>query len=89
MGTGDDVSLRFRVPSTALRPSWKRDFILHNVGWDKDADLSTVYGDTVEPLPYANMENYTDPVARASREGETPAPEMRNASTRDLIRWVK
>ena len=32
--------------------------MLHSVGWDKDADLHTVYGQTVEPLPFKAMTRY-------------------------------
>ena len=39
--------------------------MLYTVGWDKDADLNTVYGDTVEPLPFEGMTVY------AHRDGET------------------
>ena len=58
MGAGDEMTLRFRVPSDPVRPGWKRDFILYNVGWDKDADLNTVQGQSVEPLPFRGMSHY-------------------------------
>jgi hypothetical protein len=58
MGSGDELTLRFTAPPDEPRPGWKRDFILHNVGWDKDADLNTVFGQTVEPLPFIGMEAY-------------------------------
>jgi hypothetical protein len=57
MGSGDEMTVRFDMPDEP-RPGWKRDFILHNVGWDKDADVNTVFGQTVEPLPYIGMEAY-------------------------------
>jgi hypothetical protein len=57
-GTGDELTLRFRGPSHHPPPGWKRDFLLYNVGWDKDANLCTVAGQTVEPLPFAKMRNY-------------------------------
>ena len=56
MGAGDDMQLRFRAPQTPLPAGWQRDFILHSVGWDKDADLNTVYGDSSEPGPLADTE---------------------------------
>ncbi len=58
MGTGDEMTLTFGVPAEPLKSGWKRDFILHNIGWDKDADLHTVYGTTVEPLPFRAMKHY-------------------------------
>jgi hypothetical protein len=58
MGAGDELTLRFSVPEAAPPPGWKRDFLLYNVGWDKDCDLNTVYGETVEPLPFGRMNGY-------------------------------
>lgn len=74
MASGDEVSLSFAVPERPLPAGWTRDFILHNVGWDKDADLNTIYGQTVEPLPWVGMEKYpfaaesTYPNSEAFRE---------------------
>ena len=56
MGAGDDMSLHFSAPEAPPPVGWRRDFILHNVGWDKDADLNTVYGDSSEPGPVAGVE---------------------------------
>ncbi len=58
MGSGDEMTLQFAVPQTPVPHGWKRDFLMHNVGWDKDADLNTVYGQTVEPLPFGKMSGY-------------------------------
>ena len=60
LGAGDEMTLRFEASSPALPKGWKRDFLIHNVGWDKDADLNTVYGQTVEPLPFRAMNGYPD-----------------------------
>lgn len=64
-GSGDEIQLAFAEPAEALPPGWVRDFVLYSVGWDKDADLNTVYGDTVEPLPYEAMTVY------AHQDGES------------------
>lgn len=61
LGAGDEMEVRFQAVSTELPVGWKRDFILHNVGWDKDADLNTVFGQHVDPLPFAGMNGYPDP----------------------------
>jgi hypothetical protein len=58
LGAGDEMTLRFESPEIELPDGWVRDFIMHNVGWDKDADLNTVYGQSVEPLPYREMTSY-------------------------------
>ena len=57
-GSGDEVSLSFNVPDEPLPSGWKRDFLLYNVGWDKDANLNTVYGQSSEPLPFRSMSGY-------------------------------
>ena len=58
LGAGDAITLRFAVPDEPVPAGWKRDFILHSIGWDKDADLNTIYGQTVEPLPFRGMRSY-------------------------------
>ncbi len=58
-GAGDEVALKFAVPDRKLPAGWVRDFLLYNVGWDKDVKQNTVYSTTVEPLPYEGMESYT------------------------------
>ncbi len=58
LGAGDAMTIRFAVPAEEPPPGWKRDFILHSIGWDKDADLNTIYGQTVEPLPFRAMRSY-------------------------------
>lgn len=69
LGAGDAVELRFGTNPDLrseqrldpLPPGWTRDFIIRNVGWDKDADLNTVLGQTVEPLPFRGMPRYPPP----------------------------
>jgi hypothetical protein len=58
MGAGDEMTVRFAVPQKKLPEGWVRDFILYNIGWDKDADLNTVQGQQVEPLPFRGMKAY-------------------------------
>ncbi len=58
LGAGDAMTVRFAVPDEDPPEGWKRDFILHCVGYDKDADLNTIYGQTVEPLPFRGMSQY-------------------------------
>lgn len=57
MGAGDEISLEFdSVPPP--RAGWRRDFLLHSVGWDKDADVNTIAGQSSEPLPFRAMKSY-------------------------------
>lgn len=58
MGSGDEMQLTFSVPDAEVPKGWKRDFILHCVGWDKDADLNTLTGQSSEPLPFRTMTKY-------------------------------
>ncbi|MBL8812022.1 MAG: VCBS repeat-containing protein [Planctomycetaceae bacterium] len=58
MGPGDEATVEFQVPETPVPEGWKRDFILYNVGWDKDANLATVYGQSSEPYPFKEMGQY-------------------------------
>lgn len=58
LGSGDEIALSFAPPAKPLPPGWTRDFVLHSVGWDKDADLNTIYGNTSEPLPFSGMPSY-------------------------------
>ena len=58
LGSGDEMTVRFAVPQVELPQGWKRDFILYNIGWDKDADFNTVQGQQAEPLPFRAMSRY-------------------------------
>lgn len=58
MGPGDELTVLFDVPTNPTPAGWKRDFVLYNVGWDKDADLNTVYGQSSEPYPFKAMSRY-------------------------------
>jgi hypothetical protein len=57
--SGDEMSLEFDQNSLPeLKKGWKRDFLIHSVGWVKDGDMNTAHGGTVEPLPFHGMESY-------------------------------
>jgi tetratricopeptide (TPR) repeat protein len=58
MGAGDALTLEFSAQTEPLPEGWVRDFIIYNVGWDKDADLNTIHGQSVEPLPFRAMKRY-------------------------------
>lgn len=56
---GDETSINFSVDKfPKLKPGWKRDFLIHSVGWVKDGDINTAFGQTVLPLPFHGMESY-------------------------------
>ncbi|MCP4173989.1 MAG: CRTAC1 family protein [Fuerstiella sp.] len=58
MGPGDELTMEFAVPTKPVPDGWKRDFVLTNVGYDKDADLNTIYGQSSEPFPFRAMSRY-------------------------------
>ncbi|NQU55377.1 MAG: CRTAC1 family protein, partial [Bacteroidetes bacterium] len=56
---GDETSIEFDAGSLPeLQKGWKRDFLIHSVGWVKDGDMNTALGNTVEPLPFHGMSQY-------------------------------
>lgn len=56
---GDETSIQFDATVLPeLKQGWKRDFLIHSVGWVKDGDLNTAYGNTVLPLPFHGMKSY-------------------------------
>jgi hypothetical protein len=57
IGSGDEIAMEFEWAASP-NPTWTRDFVLYNVGWDKDADLNTLHGQSVEPLPFRRMTKY-------------------------------
>jgi hypothetical protein len=55
---GDEVALSFKAEELPPKPQgFTRDFFLHVVGWDKDADFHVGQGWRVEPLPFRGMED--------------------------------
>ncbi|XZE21715.1 FG-GAP-like repeat-containing protein [Pirellulaceae bacterium SH449] len=58
MGAGDEMTVRFSANVTNLPDGWVRDFVIYNVGWDKDADLNTIHGQDTGPLPFRGMARY-------------------------------
>ena len=58
MGPGDELTIEFAAPTEAVPDGWERDFVLTNIGYDKDADLNTIYGQSSEPFPFRAMTRY-------------------------------
>jgi hypothetical protein len=73
LGAGDEMTVTFRMPKHDLPSGWKRDFVLYNVGWDKDAVLHTLYGQDSDPLPFKAMTRYP----YAPEEAFPDTPELR------------
>jgi len=56
---GDETSIEFDAKGLPeLKHGWKRDFLIHSVGWVKDGDINTALGKTVSPLPFHGMKSY-------------------------------
>jgi hypothetical protein len=56
---GDETTIEFDASSLPVLPEgWKRDFLIHSVGWVKDGDLNTAHGQEVGPLPFHGMSSY-------------------------------
>jgi hypothetical protein len=56
---GDETSIEFDARTVPeLKKGWKRDFLIHSVGWVKDGDINTALGSTVLPLPFHGMKSY-------------------------------
>ena len=63
VGAGDELRLKF----AALAPppaGWARDYVMVGDGWIKEGDLNTAFSQTVAPLPYHGMKDYTIPPRR-------------------------
>lgn len=56
---GDETSIKFNAKILPeLQKGWKRDFLIHSIGWVKDGDINTALGSTVLPLPFHGMSSY-------------------------------
>ena len=63
------------------------DFLIHSIGWDKDADLNTITGYQVEPLPFVGMQQYPPVDDRTVEAVDTPEYRhyLEQYQTRSLI----
>lgn len=56
---GDETTISFDAKVLPeLKSGWKRDFLIHSVGWVKDGDINTALGNEVLPLPFHGMKSY-------------------------------
>jgi hypothetical protein len=56
---GDETTISFDAKVLPeLKQGWKRDFLIHSVGWVKDGDINTALGSEVLPLPFHGMKSY-------------------------------
>ena len=55
---GDELRLKFAA-QPPVQDGWIRDYIMVGDGWIKDGDYNSVFSQTVLPLPYHGMKDYT------------------------------
>jgi tetratricopeptide (TPR) repeat protein len=84
MSPGDEMTVSFAVPSAPVPEGWVRDFVLYNVGWDKDANLNTVYGQSSEPYPFSSMTSYPFDYEQAPTERESYQQYLKEFQTREM-----
>lgn len=61
-GSGDEIALDFDPSQLPALPSgWVRDYFFAAHGYEKDMDFYAYRGDTVDPLPFADMGSYPYP----------------------------
>jgi hypothetical protein len=61
-GSGDEVALDFDPAKLPDIPrGWVRDYFFVANGYEKDMDFYAYHGDTVDPLPFREMETYPYP----------------------------
>ncbi len=70
LGAGDELTLTFKQPDRDPPAGWKRDFFLRSVGYDKDADLNTIYGRSSEPYP--TRKNPINPTLEQDHSSKSP-----------------
>jgi tetratricopeptide (TPR) repeat protein len=61
-GSGDEIALNFdpaKLP--ALPEGWVRDYFFKAQGYEKDMDFYAADSNTVDPLPFHNMDTYPYP----------------------------
>jgi len=80
---GDELTLKFAADTLPPKPDGKvREFFLHTVGWDKDADYHVARGTEVGPLPWVGMDD------QAYGRQERPAFPSDALHERYNTRWV-
>jgi Tfp pilus assembly protein PilF len=77
---GDEIALSFNADAApALRPGWRRTFLLYADGFSKEMNIRSATPDTLGPLPFHGMSKYPygpgehypdDPAHRAYLERE-------------------
>ncbi len=70
MSSGDEIIIRFQIPSNPVPEGFQRDFVLHCTGWDKDSDVNTLAGYGALPIPFKAMQSYPAPPSQAKEQAQ-------------------
>ena len=90
MGSGDELRLLFPANGLpALRPGWKRDFLLLVDGWAKDGDYNTAFSQSVEPLPFHAMSSYPYPASQHFPDDAEHHAYQEQYNTRPALRLIR
>jgi tetratricopeptide (TPR) repeat protein len=90
MGAGDELRLLFPAHDLpALKPGWKRDFLLRVDGWAKDGDYNTAFSQTVEPLPFHAMTSYPYPASQKFPDDEAHREYLERYNTRPALQLIR
>jgi hypothetical protein len=82
---GDETTVEFDARSLPDLPEgWKRDFLIHSVGWVKDGDMNTSTGQTVKPLPFHGMSRYPYGSDESYPSDKEHQEYLRNYNTRKI-----
>lgn len=84
---GDEVTIGFKTDGLPeLKKDWKRDFLIRSVGWVKDGDLNTAFGNTVLPLPFHGMSSYPPSEKDIYPDDEEHREYLREYNTREVTK---
>ena len=73
----------------AVRPGWKRDYLLKVDGWAKDRDPNTAFSGSVEPLPFHGMSVYPYPAGESFPKDAGHEKWRKEYNTRPALRLVR
>jgi hypothetical protein len=90
MGSGDELTLQYdpsRFP--ALKPGWRRDYLLRVEGWAKDRDANTAFSQSVDPLPFHGMSRYPYPSDEHYPDDAAHRAYLREYNTRPALLLIR
>jgi len=73
-GSGDEISLSFRIAQPTPPAGQTRSYLLELVGYVKDGDRYTAHAGQVEPVPYLGLERYPAPADERLARAQTRSP---------------